>query len=146
MWAWLGAVSLLAMAQVASATSNLPPPTVTITSPASSVTFTAPATITLQATASSPNGAIKWVQYFTGTTFVGMATQPPYTVTWKNVAAGSYAVTALTNDVTETSARSAAVAISVTGGSGGGGSPPPPPATYIIAVINGTVGNGNASR
>src|SRR5471032_997660 len=141
--AWLGAVSVLAMAPCASATGNLPPPTVTITAPVNQATFTAPANLTLLATASSPNGAIKWVQFYNGTVYLGMATQAPFAVAWKNVAAGSYTIVAKANDATETGALSAPVTIKVTG-SGGGSSPPPPPSNvHTVTVVNGTISGTN---
>jgi RHS repeat-associated protein len=51
---------------------------------------------------------------------IGTATTAPYSVTWANVAAGSYAVTAKATDNGGASATFAGVAITVTSGGGGG--------------------------
>jgi RHS repeat-associated protein len=98
-----------------------PPPTVAITSPASGATFTAPANIVLTASASDSNGTVAKVEFFRGKTLIGTATSAPYSVTWANVAAGSYTVTAKATDNGGASASSAGVAITVTAGGGGGG-------------------------
>ena len=67
-----------------------PPPSATLTAPANNAVFTAPATISLTATASANNGgSISKVEFYQGTTLLGMATTSPYAYTWTNVAAGS---------------------------------------------------------
>jgi plastocyanin len=74
------------------------PPTVSITSPSDGATFTAPASISLQANASDADGTISKVEFFAGNTSLGSATSSPFTVTWTNVAAGTYTVTARATD------------------------------------------------
>ena len=74
------------------------PPGVTLTSPANGATFSAPATITLAATASDTDGTITKVDFYRGTTLIGTDTTAPYSVTWSNVAAGSYSLTAVATD------------------------------------------------
>ncbi|MES3001197.1 MAG: Ig-like domain-containing protein [Pseudomonadota bacterium] len=98
-----------------------PPPTVSITSPASGATFTAPANIALTAVAADANGTVTQVAYYRGTTLIGTATSAPYSVTWSNVAAGSYSLTAKATDNGGAVTTSAAVAITVSAGGGGGG-------------------------
>jgi RHS repeat-associated protein len=98
-----------------------PPPTVAITSPASGATFVAPANIVLTAAASDSNGTVSKVEFYRGKTLIGTATAAPYSVTWANVAAGSYTVTAKATDNGGASATSAGVSITVTPGGGGGG-------------------------
>jgi RHS repeat-associated protein len=97
-----------------------PPPTVAITSPANGATFTAPASIVLTASASDSNGTVAKVEFFRGKTLIGTASSAPYSVTWANVAAGSYTVTAKATDNGGASATSAGVAITVTSAGGGG--------------------------
>ena len=73
---------------------NLPPPTIALTSPANNAAFTAPATISLAADV-TPNGhTISKVQFYNGTTLLGEATNAPYGFTWSSVAAGIYSLTA----------------------------------------------------
>ncbi|HLK43993.1 MAG TPA: cellulose binding domain-containing protein, partial [Thermoleophilia bacterium] len=74
-------------------------PSVAITSPAAGSTYTAPATVPLTATASAfDNATISSVAYYSGTTLIGSATSAPYSVSWNNVAAGSYSITAVATD------------------------------------------------
>ena len=91
------------------------PPTVSLTSPANGAVFTAPATITLNATASDPDGTVTKVDFTTGTTFLGTATTAPYSFTWSNVAAGTYSLNATAYDNSGTATTSAPVTITVNG-------------------------------
>ncbi|MCW5632277.1 MAG: fibronectin type III domain-containing protein [Rubrivivax sp.] len=74
------------------------PPTVTLTSPASGTTYTAPATIGLAASAGDSDGSITRVRFYRNGTLIGTDTTAPYTFSWTNVAAGTYAVTAEATD------------------------------------------------
>jgi alpha-tubulin suppressor-like RCC1 family protein len=75
-----------------------PPPTVSITSPTNNTVYLAPAgSITINATAGD-DGSVGQVQFFQGTTSLGVVTTPPYSVTWNNVAAGTYALKAVATD------------------------------------------------
>ena len=100
------------------------PPTVTLTAPASGAQFTAPATLAVQATASDGDG-IQKVEFYQaaggGTpTLIGPAvTSPPYQVTWSNVAAGSYTITAKAYDTKNVSSTTS-VPITVVPAAGGG--------------------------
>jgi regulation of enolase protein 1 (concanavalin A-like superfamily) len=93
------------------------PPVVSITGPASGSTFTAPASITISAAASDSDGSIAKVDFFSGATLLGSDVTAPYSVTWNNVAAGSYTVTAVATDDSGAAATSAAVSITVSGSS-----------------------------
>jgi hypothetical protein len=73
-------------------------PTVSITAPGNNTTFTAPASITLTANAADADGTVSSVQFFNGTTLLGTSTNSPYSFVWANVAAGTYAITAMTTD------------------------------------------------
>jgi hypothetical protein len=101
---------------------NVPnqPPTVAVTSPAGGASFTAPATIPITATATDSDGTIAQVDFYAGSTVLGTTTTAPYTVTWNNVPAGSYALTAVATDNLGATRSSAAVNITVQ-------APPPPP-------------------
>jgi PKD repeat protein len=89
-------------------------PVVTLVEPVADTSFTAPATITLTATASDSDGTIAQVAFYSGTTLVGTATSSPYTVTWSNVAAGSYTLTARATDDDGATTTSTPVPITVT--------------------------------
>jgi hypothetical protein len=88
-------------------------PTVSITSPANNATYTAPASITIEATASDDGGSISRVDFYQGTTFLGSDTTSPYSITWSNVAAGTYSLTAKAYDNTGGSTTSSPVVITV---------------------------------
>ncbi len=90
------------------------PPTVAITTPASGATYTAPATVAITANATGAAGAtISQVEFLQGTTVVGTATASPFTVSWNNVAAGSYSLTARATDSRTSKATSSPVTITV---------------------------------
>ena len=73
---------------------NLPPPTIALTSPADGSAFTAPATISLAANVTANGHAVTAVQFYNGATFLGEGTNAPYAFTWDNVPAGAYSLTA----------------------------------------------------
>jgi RHS repeat-associated protein len=72
-------------------------PTVSLTSSASTGLI-APATIPLLATASDSDGTIAQVEFFNGSALIGRSTTAPYSFSWDNVQAGSYAITAKATD------------------------------------------------
>ncbi|HEU4694957.1 MAG TPA: Ig-like domain-containing protein, partial [Vicinamibacterales bacterium] len=74
------------------------PPSVSLTSPAAGASFIAPATISLSATASDTGGSIARVEFYRGTTRIASDTTSPYTYSWTNVAAGTYAIKAVAYD------------------------------------------------
>jgi hypothetical protein len=76
-------------------------PTVSITAPANNTTFKAPATITINATASDADGHINKVEFYNGATKLGEDIAAPYELTWSDVAAGSYTLTAKAFDNTQ---------------------------------------------
>lgn len=89
-------------AAVLHVTYNLPlenqPPLVSITSPANGTILTAPATINLSSAASDTDGTITKVEYFNGATLIGTGTGSGYALTWSNVSAGNYSITAKATD------------------------------------------------
>ena len=107
---------------------------VTLTAPVNGATFGAPATITLTANAADSDGTIAKVDFFAGATLIGTDTTSPYAVTWNNVAAGTYSVSAVASD--DDSAATASSAATVTVGS----APPPsnaPPSVALTAPSTG---------
>ncbi|MEK7674617.1 MAG: Ig-like domain-containing protein, partial [Verrucomicrobiota bacterium] len=73
-------------------------PTVRLTSPASDAQFVALANIVLVAEAADRDGSITRVEFYEGTTLIGADTSSPYSVTWNNVGAGAYSLTAKAAD------------------------------------------------
>ena len=73
-------------------------PSVALTSPPNNATYSAGTTITVSATAADSDGTVTQVQFFRGTTSLGIDTSSPYSVSWTNAAAGSYAVKAVATD------------------------------------------------
>ena len=90
-------------------------PTVSLTAPSNGATFSAPATITLNANASDPEGQLARVEFFSGSSRLGTDTTAPYSFTWSNVPAGSYALTAVAFDSSGASATSSSVNITLQG-------------------------------
>jgi chitinase len=88
-------------------------PTVSLTAPANNATFTAGATITVSANAADSDGTVAQVQFFRGTTSLGVDTSSPYSVSWSNVAAGSYAIKAVATDNAGATGTSALANITV---------------------------------
>jgi hypothetical protein len=91
------------------------PPTVSITSPTNNSNFLAGANISLAADASDIDGSITKVEFFYGgTNKIGEALSAPYGITWNNVAAASYSLTAKATDNNGATTTSSAVNITVT--------------------------------
>jgi len=88
------------------------PPTVSITSPAAGAELDAPAAITITASA-GPEGQIAKVEFYQGTAKLGECAAAPFTCTWKDAPAGSYALSARVTDKAGASAASAEVAVKV---------------------------------
>jgi probable HAF family extracellular repeat protein len=87
--------------------------TVILTAPSNGAIFPAyPTNITLTATASDDDGVTN-VQFFAGSTSVGNDASDPYSVTWSNVGAGAYVLTAIATDGLGISITSAPVNIIV---------------------------------
>ncbi len=93
-------------------------PSVQITSPAAGASFTPGSSVTITASASEPTATITKVEFFDtpsgGTaTLIGTATSSPYSVSWADVAAGNYSLTAEAFDSAGNTATSSAVSVSV---------------------------------
>jgi chitinase len=88
-------------------------PTVSLTSPANNATYSVGAPITVSANAADSDGTVAQVQFFRGTTSLGTDTSAPYSVSWTNAAAGSYAVKAVATDNAGATGTSAVANITV---------------------------------
>ena len=95
-----------------SLTANLPP-LITITSPTKGFTYIAPATLTIEATASDPDGSISKVEFFNGGTKLGESSVSPILFTWKEVPEGTYSLTAVATDNLNAKTVSAAIDVVV---------------------------------
>jgi regulation of enolase protein 1 (concanavalin A-like superfamily) len=90
-------------------------PSVSITSPSSGATFSAPANIPIAASASDPDGTIANVTFYAGSILIGTDISSAYGITWPNVAAGAYTLTAVAVDNRGASSVSGGVLITVGG-------------------------------
>nr|WP_036670559.1 Ig-like domain-containing protein [Pedobacter borealis] len=88
-------------------------PTVSITAPANSSTFAAGSNITINADASDSDGTVTKVEFYQGSTLLGESIGAPFSFTWKNVAPGSYSLTARATDNSGERSTSAVVGIVV---------------------------------
>jgi chitinase len=89
-------------------------PRVALTSPASGASFDAGSNITVSADAFDSDGSISKVEFFHGSTSLGVDTQAPYSVSWRNVPAGAYVLSAVATDNRNASTRSSTVTLRVT--------------------------------
>jgi unsaturated rhamnogalacturonyl hydrolase len=101
---------------MAASAMELQPPVVSITSPTAGATFSTPVSVTINASASDPDGTIARVEFYQGAVKLGEATSSPYSYTWSSVPAGSYVLTAKATDNIGLITTSASVAITVSPG------------------------------
>jgi hypothetical protein len=105
------------------------PPSVAIVSPANNATFTVPFSFNLAADASDPDGSIATVEFFDGTTLLGVATNAPFNITVNSLPEGPHQLTAKATDNSGLSMTSPAVNIGVN-------DPNPPSLIGAIASTN----------
>lgn len=91
------------------------PPTVALTLPVSGTVFAAGANIAVSASAADTDGAVRKVEFYSGTTLLGSASLPPFQIVWPNVPAGDYILTAVATDDQNAATVSALVSIRVQG-------------------------------
>ncbi|HVD94218.1 MAG TPA: Ig-like domain-containing protein [Vicinamibacterales bacterium] len=115
------------------------PPTVSLTSPVNGASASAPATFTVTASAADSDGSVATVDFFAGATRIGTVTSAPYTLTWSNVPAGTYSLTAVATD--DTGAATTSGAVSVTANTGSNAAP----TVALTAPANGTVATAPGS-
>ena len=95
-----------------------PAPTVAISSPRNGATITLGSPVTISATASDLTatgavGIVSTVEFFNGTTSLGVDTTPPYSISWNPPASGNYSLQARATDSQGATGTSAPVGISV---------------------------------
>ncbi|HEX5071491.1 MAG TPA: Ig-like domain-containing protein [Vicinamibacterales bacterium] len=88
------------------------PPAVSLTAPAENSSFTSPASVTIDATASDPDGGVQQVAFYANGIAIGVDTSSPYSLTWAP-ALGTYTLTAIATDNQGATTTSAAVHIVV---------------------------------
>jgi hypothetical protein len=96
-----------------------PPPVVTLTGPTSGSILTVGSAVTISATASSPDGTIKQVQFYSSGTLIGTSTTPPYSVSFTPTSTGIYDFTAVATDNSNATSTSGTTVIDVTPTAGG---------------------------
>ena len=91
------------------------PPTASITSPANGTVFPWKPTITIDATASDPDGTVTRVEFFRadGATLMGSDATAPYSYRWKNANSGTHLLRVKAYDNRGAVTTSAAVSITV---------------------------------
>ncbi|MFL5731524.1 MAG: discoidin domain-containing protein, partial [Cytophagaceae bacterium] len=114
-------------------------PSVSLTSPASGQTFTAPANVTVSANASDSDGSISKVDFYSGAALIGSDNTAPYSITWNNVAEGTYSITAKATDNAGAVTTSGAASITVNG------TTPPPPQNGNLALARPAFSSSNES-
>jgi hypothetical protein len=117
----------LAAGSVATFTWGDTPPATSLTAPQDGAAFTGPASIGLTASASSSAG-IKQVEFYVDSTRLGTDMTTPYGITWSNVGAGSYTLTAHAVDAAGEVAVSDPVHVTVAA--------PPPNAAPTVALTS----------
>jgi chitinase len=87
---------------------------VNLTSPANGTAFLAPASIAMTANATDSDGTVTLLEFLQNGVVVGTTNVVPYTLTWSNVAAGSYSLAARATDNRSGVTTSAPVNVIVT--------------------------------
>jgi hypothetical protein len=112
-------------------------PRVTISSPASGVTITQPAPVSIAVDAFDPDGSIRTVNLFWGTSILAALTNAPYLFQWTNLPPGNYTLTAQVVDSADLIGISSPVSFVVV--------PPPPKPAFIIQPVSQNVRSGSAA-
>lgn len=99
-------------------------PSVWITAPLSGSQHDAPASISIEASASDPDGSVVKVDFFSGTQLLGTDTTSPYSLVWSTAEVGNYSLTARATDNKGKAKTSAAISVSVASASIAITSPP----------------------
>ena len=82
------------------------PPTVAISQPFNNSVFPENTNVIIDVAANDPDGSITKVSFFNGETKLGECLNSPYHFEWTNLSPGSYSITAVATDNTETSTTS----------------------------------------
>jgi hypothetical protein len=109
---WGGSLGGFAYERSTPGTVSAPTPAVSIINPTNNAVFAAPANVTISADATVSSGSVTNVQFFVGSTSLGSDNSAPFTMSSGELAAGSYAFTAVAT-AAGVSATSAVVNITV---------------------------------
>jgi hypothetical protein len=104
-------------------------PTVSIMSPANGATFRAGGTVTITASASDPDGTVTQVAFYRSGSFIASSNGPVFSVSWTNIPAGTWSLTAIATDNRGGSTTSAPVSVTV--------QPNALPTAHLTAPANG---------
>jgi hypothetical protein len=107
-------MQMVAFRAAAGASVSNQPPIVALSAPTNGTAYVSPATISLSASASDPDGTVANVSFYAGSQLIGSSSASPYTMTWSNVAAGTYTLTAVATDNLGATTTSAAISVTVT--------------------------------
>jgi len=94
-------------------TSSNTPPTISIAGPTPGTSYAAPANISISATAGDVDGSVARVDFYAGTKLIASDTTSPFSITWSNVPAGTYSLTAVATDNEAATATSQPVSVTV---------------------------------
>lgn len=92
------------------------PPAVRISSPTAGSFFIAPAALTISGDVTVGTYPIRQVDFYASGSLIGTSTMTPYSLTWSNVAAGNYVLTAVATDSQGNRATSTDIPITVAAG------------------------------
>jgi hypothetical protein len=95
-----------------------PPPVAVLTSPTSGQSYTATASVSVSANAAAQYNAVREVDFYANSLFLGAVSNAPYALTATGLGQGSYNVRAVALDTTGLAGTSAPVNITVTAGTG----------------------------
>lgn len=124
----LGAVTTSAGVVVTAKARMNDPPVVSIVAPAPEAAHTASTDVDVIAHASDADGTITRVEFFAGSTLIGIAKSSPYRVTWRSAPVGTYTLSAKAWDDAGGSMISAGVNITIAPAS------PLPPRWHTVDV------------
>jgi uncharacterized repeat protein (TIGR03806 family) len=95
-----------------------PPPVAQIAEPANGASYIAGGSLTVSASAGAQYNAVKEVDFYMNSSFLGAVSNVPYTLTTTSVGQGNYNLNAVALDTTGLAGTSAPVAITVTASTG----------------------------
>ena len=93
--------------------SNNKLPVVMIMSPANNAILTGPTDVAIEVHAEDSDGSIKHVDFYNGNVLIGSDSTVPYVFQWKNIALGTYTITAMAYDNLDAHKESSAVTIKI---------------------------------
>lgn len=110
---WVSDAFLATVYRRGTYTAPYTPPAVALTSPNAGSSYSSPANVTMTASASSPNGSVSRVEFYTGDKLLGTIVSSPYSGVWTNVPSGNYRIYARVYDSTGASSTSTPIDFTV---------------------------------